>query len=224
MPDTAHVMLELRGSASLRNVVRLVAVGALVPLVSLWPQLGSPFAPAFAAAFLALEPFYNNALQLWPGHLTSYALLPPRWEEILRAKLIAATVLASGAAALLVALTSFFQPVPPTLREIADCVMYFLSVHIPLFATGTLLSRQQPRERIGFGLDDAAAGAMMMVLLGLLSIPYLIIAPLPGGTIILTSYILASAAAVWFVFIPRAARHIQKEIPDLWHTMRTSSP
>ena len=64
----------------------------------------------------------------------------------------------------------------------------------------------------------------MMVLLGLLSIPYIIVAPLPGGTIILPAYILGSAAAVWFVFIPKAAQHIQKEIPDLWHTMRTSSP
>ena len=224
MPDTALVMLELRGSASMRNVVRLLAVAALAPLVSLWPQLGSPFAPAFAAAFLALEPFYHNMLQLWPGHLTSYALLPSRWEEILRAKLIANTVVASGAAAILVALTSFFQPVPPTLKEMADCVLYFFSVHIPLFATGTLLSRQQPRGRIGFSLDDAAAGAMMMVLAGLLSIPYIIIAPLPGATIILPAYILASAAAIWFVFIPGAARHIQKEIPDLWNTMRTSSP
>jgi hypothetical protein len=223
MPDASLVLLELRGAASVRTVVRLLAVSALAPLVSLWPQLGSPFAPAFAAAFLALEPLYNNALQLWPGHFTSYVLLPPPWDEILRAKLIATTVLASGAAAVLVALTSFFQPVPPTPGDIAGCALYFCSVHIPLFATGTLLSRQQSRGRIGFGLDDAAAGSMMMVLLGLMSIPFLIAAQLPAGTIIILAYTLVSAVVVWFFFIPKAARRIQKEIPELWHNMQTSS-
>lgn len=224
MPDASLVLLELRGAASMRTVVRLLILSALAPLASLWPQLGSPFAPAFAAAFLALEPLYNNGLQLWPGHFTSYVLLPLRWDEILRAKLIATTVLSSGAAAVPVALTSFFQPVPPTPGDAAGCALYFCSVHIPLFATGTLLSRQQPRGSIGFGLDDAAAGAMMMVLLGLTSVPFLIAASLPAGSLIILAYTLVSAVVVWFFFIPKAARRIQKEIPELWHSMETSSP
>jgi len=223
VPDWTLVLLELRGAVAAPHIVRLAALGVAAPLFSLWPHIGSPFAAAFGAAFLVLEPFYNNALNIWHGQLTAYALLPRPWESSLRAKGIATILLTLIVVAFFVAITAFVQPSPPTLQELSRCFEYLLSVLFPLLAIGAIVSRQQPRPGSGFGLDDAAGGMVMLIILGLVSIPWSIAGTIASGELLLLSYTVVAAAVWWYVVIPSAARRIHEQIPHLWHNTQTLS-
>jgi hypothetical protein len=223
MPEWPLVALEIRGAARALQVVRLVLLGIAAPLLSLWPYIGSPYVPSFAAAFLVLEPLYNTMLFIWPNQLTGYAVLPVRWESYLRAKGIAAVLITLAVAALFVTATAYMQPAPPTAHELAGCLLYLLSVMFPLLSVGTVVSRQQPRPATGIGLEDIAAGLVMLFLLGVASLPYVLVHAVPWGSYLLIAYTILAAIIWWFSMLPWSARHIQEEIPELWHTTRTLS-
>ncbi len=218
------VSLELRGAAGPDHLVRMLPLAVLAPFVSLWPHIGSPFAAALVAAFLALEPFYNNTLSTWQGQLTAYALLPAEWTEYLRAKNAATLILTCGVVSCCVVLTAFIQPSPPATEDFFHCALYVLSVVFPLLAAGNSISWQQPRARSGWGLEDAAAGLVMLVLLGVVSIPYLLLSTMEQGELLLLVYTPAAAAVWWFKALPHAANRIHKQFPTLWHTIQTPSP
>jgi len=216
--------LEIRGAASTGHLVRVLPLAALTPFVSLWPQFGSPFIPGMVAAFLALEPFYNNTLNMWPGQLTAYGLLPADWILYLRAKNCATALITLGVVGLFMILTAYMQPVTPGPGEASACALYLLSVLFPMLSAGNVVSWQQPRARIGWGLEDAAAGLVMLLILGLVSMPYAVLSALEQSEMFLVLYSCIAAAIWWFKAIPRAAGRIHEQFSTLWHKTHTSLP
>ena len=224
MPDRKLIGLEIRGAASTGHLIRVLPLAVLTPFVSLWPQFGSPFIPAMVAAFLALEPFYNNTLNTWPGQFTAYGLLPADWIVVLRAKNCATALITLGVVTLFMVLTAFMQPVAPGSGEAAACVLYLLSILFPMLAIGNVVSWQQPRARIGWGLEDAAAGLVMLLILGLVSLPYALLSMLEQNEVPVLIYSGLAAAIWWYKAIPRAAGHIHERFSTLWHKTQASLP
>lgn len=216
--------LEIRGAAATGHLIRVLPLAVLTPFVSLWPQFGSPFIPAMVAAFLALEPSYNNTVNTWPGQLTAYGVLPADWIRYLRAKNCATALITLGVVSVFMILTAYMQPVTPGAGEASACALYLLSVLFPMLAIGNVVSWQQPRARIGWGLEDAAAGLVMLLILGLVSLPYALLSTLEQHEIFLVLYSGMAAAIWWYKAIPRAADRIHERFSTLWHKTQTSLP
>lgn len=224
MSSRKLIGLEIRGAASTGHLIRVLPLAVLTPFVSLWPQFGSPFIPALVAAFLSLEPFYNNTLNTWPGQLTAYGLLPADWIVYLRAKNCATALITLGVVSLFMLLTAFMQPVAPNSGEATACALYLLSILFPLLAIGNVVSWQQPRARIGWGLEDAAADLVMLLILGLVSLPYALLSTLEQNEVPLLIYSGMAAVIWWHEAIPRAAKSIHERFSTLWHKTQTSLP
>ncbi len=198
------------------HLARILPLAILAPLVSLWPYIGSPFLPAAIATLLALEPFYNNGLDLWCGQLTAGVVLPADAVRMMRMRNIGVIILTWSCAAFFAALVAFVQPEPPAMRDLGTFALYLLSIQFPLLIVGNDLSWQQIRPVSRWTLEDAAAALIMTAAAGVLSLPYILIIGMPGDVIILLGYAACTAALWWTVALRRTARTIHERYPDLW--------
>ncbi len=216
MRDLRMIALELRGMIATGHLLRIAPLAIIAPVLSLWPYIGSIFAPAMVATLVTLEPFYNNALNLWHGQTTSGVLFPVDGARMLRAKNAALIILTWGCASFFVTLVCYVQPEPPGAPQITSSALYLAAVQFPLLMLGNSFSWQQLRPRSRWTLEDAAGAILMLIGGGLVSVPPLVLGELPGSQIMLVVYTLAMGAAWWAVAIPHVARVIQERRTDLW--------
>jgi hypothetical protein len=217
---TATVLLMINTDLRLffrqpRNLV-ILPLTLCSTFLALWPYIGSMFAPVSVAVFLALEPRTNNILFHTPHEFDALVVLPTDWKRVLLAKNSAVTLLALLLFLVISVFTAYFAPVRPDATESIAGVLCFLSVHIPLMAIGNLRSVQSPRRQVGFALSDSAGALVTLVLVGLLSLPSLVLAL--HSPLLCLVYILA-AAVLWFRFsIPDTVRRISLERMRLCQT------
>jgi hypothetical protein len=216
MHDLRMIGLELRGMASTGHLLRIPPLALLASLLSLWPYIGSPFAPAAVATMLALEPFYNNTLDLWRGQLTADVVLPIDVARTLRRKNIALILLTWACASVFVILVCYVQPEPPLLPHVLSFVFYLATVQFPLLMLGNSISWQQIRPRSRWTLEDAAAGILMVIGGGVVSLPWLLLTGLSGDGIIFIVYTAAMGSIWWSYAIPRTAHIIHERQAELW--------
>jgi hypothetical protein len=216
MRDLVLIGHELRGMVATRHLLRLVPLAPLASLFALWPYIGSPFVPAVLATFITLEPFYKNTLNLWRGQMTSTVLLPSDLVRTLRLRNCALIVLTFATAALFAILVSYVQPEPPTIAPLLAFAFFMASIQFPLLILGNILSWQQIRPRSRWSLEDAAAVILMMIWVGLASVPSLLILGLTGDWAILLIYTAGMAWGWWAFALPRTAETIHEHLPDLW--------
>jgi hypothetical protein len=223
MRELRTIIFELRGMFTTGHLFRLLPLSLLAPSLSLWPYIGSPFVPAVLATFLSLEPFYNNMLNIWGGQMTAGALFPAGWTSTLRRRNIAVIIVTWGVLAFYSVLVAYVQPEPVSRERIAALVLYMASIQFPMLMIGNSFSWQQIRGRSGWGLEDAAAALTMLIGVGITSLPFFALTGIPGDSIILILYTAATGVFWWSHSIPRTARTIHEQYPDLWqHTRATS--
>lgn len=210
------ITLELRGMIATGHLLRMVPLAFIAPVLSLWPYIGTIFAPAMIATLVTLEPFYNNVLNLWGGQTTSGVILPADVARMLRRKNTAVIILTWGCAAFFVTLICYVQPDPPAVGHLASFALYLAAVQFPLLMLGNSISWQQIRPRSRWTLEDAAGAILMLIGGGLISIPPLLLGTLPGHAITCGAFALAMGLAWWYAAIPHAARIIHEQWTDLW--------
>jgi hypothetical protein len=223
MREIRDIIFELRGMLTTGHLFRLLPLSLLAQLLSLWPYIGSPFAPAVLATFLSLEPFYNNMLNIWAGQMTSGGIFPTGWVSTLRRRNIAVIIVTWGVLAFYTILVAYVQPEPVAPELFGALVLYMASIQFPLLMIGNSFSWQQVRGRNGWGLEDAAAALIMLVGVGISSLPFFALTGIPGDGIILILYTAAAAAFWWSRSVPRAARIIHERYPDLWQQTHLTS-
>jgi hypothetical protein len=223
MRELRAIIFELRGMFTTGHFFRLLPLSVLAPLLSLWPYIGSPFAPAVLATLISLEPFYNNMLNIWPGQMTTGGLFPTGWEPALRRRNIAVVIATWGVLAHFTVLIAYVQPVPVAPESIGTFALYLASIQFPLLMIGNSFSWQQIRGRTGWGLEDAAAALTMLIGGAITSIPFLVGTGIPGDSLILILYTAVTGALWWFRSIPRTANAIHERYPDLWQQTHLTS-
>jgi hypothetical protein len=223
MREARAIIFELHGMCTTGHLLRLLPLSVLAPLLSLWPYIGSPFAPAVLGTILSLEPFYNNMLNIWPGQMTTGGLFPTGWESTLRRRNIAVIIVTWGVLSYFTVLVAYVQPEPVALEGISAFVLYMASIQFPLLMIGNSFSWQQIRGRSGWGLEDAAAALTMLIGACITSIPFLTLCGVPGDSIILILYTAVTGTFWWSRSIPRTARTIHERYPDLWQQTHLTS-
>ena len=216
MRDLRMIITELRGMMATGHLLRMVPLAIIAPILSLWPYIGSMFAPAVIATLVTLEPFYNNALNLWRGQVTAGAVLPANLARVLRQKNAALIVLTWGCAVVFITLVSFIQPEPPSPSMLISIALFLAAVQFPLLMIGNSISWQQIRPRSRWTLEDAAGAILMLIGGGVISIPPLLLGGLPGQAFTLPACACALGLAWWRVAIPHTARIIHDQRTDLW--------
>jgi hypothetical protein len=216
MHEPRLIGLELRGMIAAKHLLRLIPLGILAPLLSLWPYFGSPFVPAAVATLLALEPFYNNGANLWKGQLTAGVVLPSSFERMLRRRNIAVAILTWCCMGFFGIIVAYVQPEPIATPAIAAFAMYIVTIQFPLLMIGNSLSWQQVRPRSRWSLEDAAAAIIMLVGALMASLPFLFITGTGGDTLILTVYSAVMGVSWWRWSIPHTSRVLHERMPDLW--------
>ena len=207
---------ELRGMLATGHLLRLLPLALLAPLFALWPYIGSPFVPAALATLIVLEPFYNNDLNLWRGQLTAGVVLPADLMRTMRQRNIALIILTWASAGFFALLVAYVQPEPPAVSHLISFALFMASIQFPLLILGSMLSWQQIRPRSRWSLEDAAAAIIMVIGGAVVSLPYLLIAGLPGDGVILLAYTGGMAGIWWAYALPRTAQTIHERLPDLW--------
>jgi hypothetical protein len=210
------IIIELRGMVATGHFVRMAPLALIAPLLSLWPYIGSLFAPVMIATFITLEPFYNNTLNLWRGQVTSVAVLPADLVRLLRQKNAGLIIMTWGCALFFTTLVSYVQPEPPSASRLASFAFYLAAVQFPLLMIGNSISWQQIRAHSQWTLEDAAGAVLMVIGGGVVSVPPVLLAELPGNEIILAMYACAMGAVWWRYAVPHTARAIHERRTDLW--------
>jgi hypothetical protein len=216
MHDLRMIGHELRGMAATGHLFRVIPLALLAPLLSLWPHIGSPFAPAAIATMFVLEPFYNNALNLWRGQLTAGVVLSIDLPRTLQHKNIALILLTWACVAFFATIVAYVQPEPPRASRLVSFAFYLATIQFPLLMLGNSISWQQIRARSRWTLEDAAAAILMVIGGGAASLPWLLLAGLPGDDAVLLVYTAATCGVWWHYSIPRTARTIHERLPELW--------
>ena len=216
MRDLRMIITELRGMMATGHLFRMVPLAIIAPILSLWPYIGSIFAPAVIATLITLEPFYNNALNLWHGQVTAGAVLPADLARVLRQKNAALIVVTWGCAVVFIALVSYIQPEPPSPSMLISIALFLAALQFPLLMIGNSLSWQQIRVRSRWTLEDAAGAVLMVIGGGVASVPPVLLAQLPGDEVLLAAYTVAMGAVWWRVAVPHAAHAIHERRADLW--------
>lgn len=219
MREFRRVLIELRGMIATGHLLRMIPLALIAPLLSLWPYIGSVFAPAVIATLLTLEPFYNNTLNLWRGQVTAIVVLPADLTRMLREKNAALVILTWGCAAFFVVVISYVQPEPPDASRLASFALYLAAIQFPLLMLGNSISWQQIRASSRWTLEDAAAAVLMMIGGCAASVPPVFLAQLPAHEIFLAAYTFAMGALWWRYAVPHTARAIHERRTDLWQQM-----
>jgi hypothetical protein len=216
MPDIGLIGLELRGMMAARHLYRLAPLGILAPLLSLWPYIGSPIVPAALATMITLEPFYNNATNLWKGQMTAGVVLPAGHLHMLRRRNVALIILTWCCSAFFAVVVAYVQPEPPTVSVLLMYALYTATIQFPLLMIGNSVSWQQVRARSRWSLEDAAAAVIMVAGGAIVSIPFLLIEGIPGDITIFLCYSAAMAIIWWQWSLPHTARVLHERMPELW--------
>lgn len=164
------------------HLVPLIFAGVMLVL---WPYFSSPFVAVMIVLFAGLEPQFNNILFRSPREVEAMSLLPIDWERVVKAKNIGTLLITATIFPLVAAAVLYFSPKPVTLKLAVDALLWMLTVAFPLIHVGNVRSVQHPRRETGWQVDDLAGAVEFLISLGLLSLPFLIIAgffetPLPS--------------------------------------------
>lgn len=198
------------------HFIPLTLVGILLVL---WPYFTSSFVPILIVLFAGLEPQFNNILFRTPLELESLTVLPLRWEDVARAKNIAAVVLVCTVAPILAATLMYFSPSVLTPNDVKDATLYISTVLFPLIHVGNLRSVQHPRRKTGWQFDDLAGSVEMLINLAMLSIPYALFVEVLNTPALCIVYFVASIVFWWRYSIPKTAQLIETEKIDICLTV-----
>jgi hypothetical protein len=206
------------------HAASMIPLGLLAVPCALWPFIGDPFLPAFLAVWIGTEPLFGNVLFGTPRELDAIGLLPVEWEVFVRAKNLAAVIIASGLAVCLIAATLFVLPERPAAGTIASSSLAFLTSTVLLLHAGNRRSIHSPRRRVRWDLDGIAAAAMHLIAgTGCLLILQLLLG-IPGG-ILLNMGICGWALVSWHRrAVPLTAAQIDANLHLLCSNAQMPSP
>lgn len=223
MRSSLIIAHEWRAIAAQGYVLRAIPLCLFVPLLALWPEIGTPFAPAAIAAVLLAEPTLNNTFALWPTLLPAYAVTPAPWQRIIVAKNVAALAVLVAGFFGFGSLAAFVSVEPPASADWGGAALYLWTVLFPLVILGNSASLHHPRVRSGWTLDDAAAAILIVFALSFLSLPFFLLEGWSGGRVILGLYG-AAAGLLWrYRSVVTTARRVHNHLTSLWPTLQTSS-
>jgi len=174
--------------------------------------VASPFLPVIVVVFAGLEPQFNNIFFRSENELAALNCFPVPWREIVLAKNIATMTLVAlvfiiGSMALL-----YFYPGKITGTQVQDGIISVLTVLFPMLHIGNRRSIDFPRRACGFRIDDFIELLWILVTLGVLSIPYLIMRNIGGGSVMCIVYAVGTIVYWLRVSVPRTAESIEKEV------------
>jgi hypothetical protein len=210
--------LEIRHFFSSGQTLKFLPLSACAVFMVLWPYIGSPFVPVIAAAVTGLEPQFCNLLFRSPHEYEALAMFPLSWERVIIAKNLATAALVLLMVVLVSLTVLYFSPVFPRLWDLADLLLYLATVVFPLIHAGNLRSVQQPRRVTGLTTTDLAEALVLLVILGLFSLPYLFLHGLPWGPALCLLYAAATVVFWIRVSVPGTAGKIRREHERICHT------
>ena len=177
----------------------------------LWPYISSPFIPVFIIIFAGLEGQFNNLLFRTPNEFDALIIFPVSWELVVLMKNVA-TISLTVILFLMVSMAMvYFSPEPPNPQQLGHALVYLSTVLFPLAHVGNLRSVQHPRRTAGWQVDDLAEAVVMLVVIGVLSIPYAIVIGLFDSVLLCIAYAAVTVLFWLRVSIDSTAQHIQKE-------------
>ena len=224
MQRTAHsvrqvvltvALAELRRFFRQSRNLSVLPLSFLAVYFSLWPHVGSIFAPVCLAVFIALEPQYDNILFRTRREFEGLALFPADWAAIIRGKNLASVALTFIIFVPVSTMVVFFAPTVPTVREGLLALLYLASVSSPMLALGNLRSVQAPRRTVGWSLTDLAEAVIMLVMLVLLSVPFLVCVIILRNPLVCLLYTLGSALLLTRWSARATAREIVRRFEPL---------
>ncbi len=211
-------LAELRHFFRQSRNLSLLPLSFLAVYFSLWPHAGSIFAPVCLAVFIALEPQYDNILFRTRREFEGLALLPADWAAIIAGKNLASVALTFIVFVPVSAMVVFFAPAVPAVREGLLALLYLASVSFPMLALGNLRSVQAPRRTVGWSLTDLAEAVIMLVMLLLLSVPFLVCVIILRNPLVCLLYTLVSALLLTRWSARATAREIVRRFEPLNET------
>lgn len=216
MPERSLFSIEIRRFLEEPRNMVLLAAAIIVPPLSLWPYIASPWLPAFAATFACLEPYYMNMWCLWPGQFESLAVRPIRWHQAIAVKNVTALSLTLCVFVLFSLITYYVQPGPLAASDFAAALLQCLIAGMALVIFGNNYSIVSPRPRIGWTLSDMAASILSFAIAAAALLPVLVLSSLVG-TWTAHGALLLLASVVWVQWsLPGTAARLQQHIPEIW--------
>jgi len=190
----------------------LIAVPVLLAsaFVSLWPYISNWFIPVIIGTFIILEPSFNNILFRSPREFELLAIAPVRWTTVVASKNCGTIMLAVAVTLSLGVPTAYMLLDPPTFGETIQAGEIFLATLFPMIMAGNVRSVQTPRRRVGASLADAAETVITIVILGVVSLPYLFIKAISDVWWIIPLYVVLNVALWIGVSIPATARAVER--------------
>lgn len=173
--------MELRQFYADRQNLKFIPLTLLAIAFALWPYIGSPLVPVVLVVFAGLEPQLNNVLFRTPLEYEALSLFPPAWKNVVIAKNLSTVVITLSLFLIIAVIVEYFSPEAVSLRELGQALLYLLTIIFPLLSSGNRRSVQHPRRHTGWETDQVAESVVLLVVVGIFSLPYFILEGLPGG-------------------------------------------
>jgi hypothetical protein len=186
---------------------------AVVVIIFMWSfQVRfSPLIYTFILGFAALEVVYLNAFFRLPNELERMILFPISWQTIIIAKAISTFAVTAVLLLLSGVLVSYAALGLPPVQIIWDGLLLLLSGSFSMLTLGHVLSIQYPRRRVFLNFDEAPYFLFQLLVLGISSLPYLILKVGFGSDVTCLLYSALSGVIWYFVVVPRLAARMQQE-------------
>jgi hypothetical protein len=186
---------------------------AVVVIIFMWSfQVRfSPLIYTFILGFAALEVVYLNAFFRLPNELERMILFPISWQTIIIAKAISTFAVTAVLLLLSGVLVSYAAVGLPPVQIIWDGLLLLLSGSFSMLTLGHVLSIQYPRRRVFLNFDEAPYFLFQLLVLGISSLPYLILKVGFGSDVTCLLYSALSGVIWYFVVVPRLAARMQQE-------------
>jgi hypothetical protein len=189
-----------------RHFIPLILVGIFL---AQWPYWGSPLAVVILVAVAGLEPQFNNILFRTPSELESLSVLPLPWPSVVRAKNIAAILLFCIMLPIVSAVLLYFPVAPVTWSQTLTAAWYISTIIFPLIHIGNLRSVANPRRESGWRFDDMSGALELLLMLAVLSLPFVIIVELLETPVLCLLYFAATFMFWWRHSLGQTARMIE---------------
>jgi hypothetical protein len=209
MVSRAIIRAEIRRFFTEPRSLIALPVLLLAAFVALWPHLPTWFTPVLMGVYIILEPSFNNILFRSPREFEGLAVAPVRWSTVVISKNCGSMILAVIVLFALSVPTAYMLPDPLTVSQLGEALELFLATLPAMLITGNLRSVQTPRRYAGTSLGDAAEAVITLVILGVATLPFLLLREISATWWAWLMYI-AVTAALWLLHsVPATARAIQ---------------
>lgn len=214
-------------SASVKGYFRSIHAFALFPLgalilpLALWTYVGSPFSPAFLAVWIATESLYGNIFFGSPRELEALAILPLRWNDVVRGKNIAAVATTGALLAATSSVVWYVLPERPQAEACLGPLLVALVTSMLLVLNGNRRSVSHPRRVSRWDFDGIAAAGFHGLVAGVFSGILFLVLTLPLGLWIVFVIGIATGVIWNRRSVPSTVQLIERNFTEICLTAET---